>query len=261
MGAPEGRRVDMKGPIATGNTAEIYLNDAGYAVKVYKEGFPGDEALKEAEKQRYIHSLGIPVPEILELTTFNGRQALVMEYIEGETLGDLAMKNRTLLEDYLAVSVEIQMMIHEKEAPGLEPMRDKLTRQIDDVPSLPSEEKMGLLKQVDQLSGTKLCHGDLHLFNLVKTRDGIRVLDWVDASSGDIRADVFRTYLLYVGVDQELAGQYLALYCEKSGVDRDEVLQWQAVIAGARLSENVPGEDAERLRKIVRQGVNGRRDE
>lgn len=248
----------MKGPIATGNTAEIYLNDAGHAVKVYKEGFPADEALKEAEKQRYIHSLGIPVPEVLELTTFNGRQALVMEYIEGETLGDLAMKNQTLMEDYLSVSVEIQMMIHEKEAPGLEPMRDKLIRQLQDVSSLSSEEKMDLLKQVDQLSGTKLCHGDLHLFNLVETEDGIRVLDWVDASSGDIRADVVRTYLLYVGFDQEIAGQYLALYCEKSGVDRDEVLQWQAVIAGARLSENVPGEDADRLLGIVRQGVKGR---
>lgn len=247
----------MKGPIGIGNTAEIYLNDAGHAVKVYKEDFPADEALKEAEKQRYIHFLGIPVPEVLELTTFNGRQAFVMEYIEGETLGDLAMKDRTLLEDYLAVSVEIQMMIHEKEAPGLEPMRDKLTRQLQDVSSLSSEEKVGLLKQVEQLSGTKLCHGDLHLFNLVKTRDGIRILDWVDASSGDIRADVVRTYLLYVGFDQEIAGQYLALYCEKSGLQREEILQWGPMIAGARLSENVPGEDADRLLGIVRQGVKG----
>ncbi|GLI86001.1 aminoglycoside phosphotransferase [Rossellomorea marisflavi] len=245
----------MKGPIATGNTAEIYLNDAGHAVKVYKEGFLADVVLKEAEKQRYIHSLGIPVPEVLELTTFNGRQALVMEYIEGETLGDLAMKDRTLLEDYLSVSVEIQMMIHEKDAPGLEPMTDKLTRQLHDASSLSSEEKMGLLKQVDQVSGTKLCHGDFHLFNLVETEDGIRVLDWVDASSGDIRADVVRTYLLYVGFNQEIAEQYLALYCEKSGLRREEILQWGPMIAGARLSENVPGEDADRLLEIVLEGL------
>jgi aminoglycoside phosphotransferase (APT) family kinase protein len=258
MGALERRRVNMKGPIATGNTAEIYLNDAGYAVKVYKEGFPADEARKEAEKQRYIHSLGIPVPEVLELTTFNGRQAMVMEYIEGETLGDLAMKNRTLMEGYLSVSVEIQMMIHEKEAPGLEPMRDKLARQLHNVQSISSKVKEGLLKQVNQVSGDNLCHGDFHLFNLVKTEDGIRVLDWVDSSSGDIRADVVRSYLLYSGFNQELAGQYLSLYCEKSGLEREEILHWGPVIAGARLSENVPGEDVERLLKIVRQGVNGR---
>jgi len=260
MEALERRRVDMKGPIATGNTAEIYLNDAGYAVKVYKEEFPADEARKEADKQRYIHSLGIPVPEVLELTTFNGRQALVMEYIEGDTLGDLVMKDRTLLQDYLASSVEIQMMIHEKEAPGLEPMRDKLARQLHDVQSISSKVKEGLLKQVNQVSGDNLCHGDFHLFNLVKTEDGIRVIDWVDANSGDIRADVVRSYLLYSGFDQELAGQYLSLYCEKSGLEREEVLQWGPVIAGARLSENVPGEDAERLLEIVRQGVKGRAD-
>ncbi|WP_370297363.1 phosphotransferase family protein [Rossellomorea marisflavi] len=178
-----------------------------------------------------------------------------MEYIEGETLGDLAMKNRTLLEDYLAVSVEIQMMIHEKDAPELEPMTHKLTRQLQDVSSLSSEEKMGLLKQVDQLSGTKLCHGDFHLFNLVETENGIRILDWVDASSGDIRADVIRTYLLYVGFDQEIAEQYLALYCEKSGLQSEEILQWGPMIAGARLWENVPGEDADRLLEIVSEGL------
>ncbi len=260
MGALEGRRGDMKGPIATGNTADIYLNDAGYAVKVYKEGFPADEARKEADKQRYIHSLGIPVPEILALTSFNGRQGLIMEYIEGDTLGDLAMNKRILLHDYLATSIEIQMLIHEKEAPGLEPMRDKLARQLHDVSSMSSEVKVSLLKQVNQVSGTKLCHGDFHLFNLVKTEDGIRVLDWVDASSGDIRADVVRTYLLYAGFDQEIAAQYLSLYCEKSGLEREEILQWGPVIAGARLSENVPGEDAERLLEIVRQGVKGRTD-
>lgn len=245
----------MKGPIATGNTAEIYLNDAGHAVKVYKEGFPADEALKEAEKQRYIHSLGIPVPEVLELTTFNGRQALVMEYIEGNTFGDLAMKDRTLLEDYLAVSVEIQMMIHGKEAPGLERMTDKLSRQMQDVPSLSSKVKACLLSRVHELTGDNLCHGDFHLFNLVKIPDGIRILDWVDASCGDIRADVYRTYLLYTGFDHEIAEQYLSLYCEKSGQQRQEILQWGPVIAGARLSENVPGEDADRLREIVLEGL------
>ncbi|BCB37562.1 hypothetical protein BCJMU51_2449 [Bacillus cereus] len=37
----------------------------------------------------------------------------------------------------------------------------------------------------------------------------VNIIDWVDASSGDIRADVFRTYLLYAQSHIELAEMYL----------------------------------------------------
>ena len=49
------------------------------------------------------------------------------------------------------------------------------------------------------------------------------VIDWVDSSAGDIRADVYRTYLLYSQLSIELADLYLRLYCEKSGLLRSEI--------------------------------------
>lgn len=77
------------------------------------------------------------------------------------------------------------------------------------------------------------------------------VIDWVDSSAGDIRADVYRTYLLYSQLSSELADMYLRLYCEKSGLLRSEVFQWAPIIAGARLSESVSSEKSERLIDII----------
>ena len=58
----------------------------------------------------------------------------------------------------------------------------------------------------------------------------VKVIDWVDASSGDIRADVFRTYLLYSQASVELAEMYLHIYCSRTGLSRDEVFQWAPIL-------------------------------
>ncbi|MGA4722158.1 hypothetical protein [Fictibacillus nanhaiensis] len=79
------------------------------------------------------------------------------------------------------------------------------------------------------------------------------VLDWIDATSGDVRADVYRSYLLYAQHSENLAELYLHLYCEKSGISKDEIFQWAAIVAAARLSENVSSDNRESLLKIVHQ--------
>ena len=33
---------------------------------------------------------------------------------------------------------------------------------------------------------------DFHPFNLIMSNNNVKIIDWVDASSGDIRADLFR---------------------------------------------------------------------
>jgi aminoglycoside phosphotransferase (APT) family kinase protein len=97
----------------------------------------------------------------------------------------------------------------------------------------------------------RLCHGDFHLFNLIKADNRVIVLDWVDSSLGDIRADVYRTYLLYLHFASELAELYLQLYCKKSGMKMTEVFQWAPIIAAARLSESVGLENSEQLTEII----------
>ncbi|EIT84449.1 aminoglycoside phosphotransferase [Fictibacillus macauensis ZFHKF-1] len=238
-------------PIARGNTAKIYLSD-NKIVKVYNDFLPDTESINEANKQKYAYSCGLPVPKILEVTKINGEQAIIMEYIKGETLGNLMLKDKEQAEYYMNISVDMQLEIHSIIPNATEPMYDKLYRQIETVNTLDRRLKSYLLKKLESFTyENRLCHGDFHLFNLIMTDNQVVVIDWVDSSAGDIRADIYRTYLLYSQFSSELADLYLRLYCEKSGLLRSEVFQWAPIIAGARLSESVSSENSERLMEII----------
>ncbi|WP_280771693.1 aminoglycoside phosphotransferase family protein [Salipaludibacillus daqingensis] len=247
--------MDIGNLIAKGNTAKIYHSD-NKIVKIFNDFLPDTESINEANKQKYAYSCGLPVSEILGVTKINGEQAIIMEYVKGETLGVLMFEDKEQAEYYLNISVDMQLKIHSinPNPEAIEPMYDKLYRQIETMNKLDEKQKYDLLKKLNSFTyENRLCHGDFHLFNLIKTDNQVVVIDWVDSSAGDIHADVYRTYLLYSQVSSELADMYLRLYCEKSGILKSDVFQWAPVIAGARLSESVSTENSERLMMIINQ--------
>ena len=101
-------------------------------------------------------------------------------------------------------------------------MRKRLERHVH---KLDESKKKNILQKLDSITfDFRLCHGDFHPFNLILSKEEkVKVIDWVDASSGDIRADVFRTYLLYSQSSVELAEMYLHIYCSRTVLSRDEV--------------------------------------
>ena len=241
----------LREPIASGNTADIYLHE-NQIIKIFKDHLPDTESNYEAQKQRVAFESGLRVPKILDVKKVNGKQSIIMEYVEGKTLGELVTENMDQVGSFLEMSVNIQMEIHAVLTESLEPMRIKLQRQIEAVEGMDVQVKTFLLKKLASMGMEKrLCHGDFHLYNLIKSVDGIFIIDWVDASSGDPRADVCRTYILYSQVSLDIAELYLQLYCEKSGWSRNEILEWAPIIAAARLSENVATEDSDRLMKYI----------
>lgn len=240
-------------PIAIGNTAKIYLYE-NKIHKVFNDYFSETESLKEAEKQKFAHSCGLPVPKIIDVTNIGGQQVIIMEYIEGKSIGDLLLKDMEQAEYYLNISIDFQRKIHEVEADSMEQMTEKLSRQIESAAILDNRHKSALIEKLNRMSyKNMLCHGDFHLFNLIMSDENVTIIDWVDSSAGDIRADVYRTYLLYAIHSTEIADKYLNLYCEKSGLQKEEVMQWAPIIAAARLAEIVPTENPKRLLEIINQ--------
>ncbi|MDV2682786.1 aminoglycoside phosphotransferase family protein [Alkalihalophilus lindianensis] len=239
-------------PFAKGNTAEIYLHQ-NKIVKVFHDHLPDGESSYEAKKQTYAHSCGLPVPEVYDVSTINGRQAIIMEFVNGRTLGEMLLEDRGQAAHYMELAVDIQRVIHQIVADSFESMAVKLRRKIEFAPQLNTKYKSALLQKLSMLtSKNHLCHGDFHLFNIMMTETNeVMIIDWVDSSAGDILADVYRTYLLYTQYDQELAEMYLRIYCKKSGFTREEIMEWAPIIAGARLSENVSWERNERLMEVV----------
>ncbi|WP_080843568.1 phosphotransferase family protein [Cytobacillus gottheilii] len=243
--------MNLGNPIASGNTANIYLSEKKI-IKVFKDFLPESESINEAKKQNYAHSCGLPVPKIYQVTKINGKQAIIMEYAAGETLGNLLAKEPAHFTYYLNMSIDEQQKIHRIIPTPLESMHDKLTNQIKSVNLLNSKQKLLLLKKLDSFSfEPRLCHGDFHLYNLIKTKDRVVVIDWIDCSAGDKCADVYRTYLLYTQVSTVLAEQYIKLYCKKSGMKMSDIFKWAPIVAAARLAENVSSEDSGRLLAII----------
>ena len=243
-------------PIAKGNTAEIYLYD-NKIVKLFKEYLLGTESMNEAKKQKYAYSCGLPVPNVFEVTKIHDRQAIIMEYVKGDSVGDLLLNNLNEADHYIDICVKEQKKIHAicVNTDDMESMREKLERQIKSVHKLDESKKKNILQKLDSITfDFRLCHGDFHPFNLILSKEEkVKVIDWVDASSGDIRADVFRTYLLYSQSSVELAEMYLRIYCSRTGLSRDEVFQWAPIIIAARFSEKVSPQNEVYLRRLLNQ--------
>jgi aminoglycoside phosphotransferase (APT) family kinase protein len=120
--------------------------------------------------------------------------------------------------------------------------------------TLTPAQKSNLQNKLNSLKvEARLCHGDFHPFNIIIGDSTVSVIDWVDASSGDVRTDVIRTYLLISEASGILADRYVEIYCSLTGISRDEIFHWLPIIAAARLSENVSEAEQKRLLDIIRE--------
>ena len=138
--------MDLGTPIAMGNTAKVFLHQ-NKIIKVFNDFLPDTESTYEANKQRFAYATGLSVPEIFDVTTIDGKQAIVMEYVKGKTVGDLLLENKDEAEYYMNISIDIQQKIHTIEADSLEPMSYKLRKQIEAANLLDDRQKDILLKK------------------------------------------------------------------------------------------------------------------
>ncbi|MBG9580848.1 aminoglycoside phosphotransferase [Bacillus thuringiensis] len=247
--------MNLENPIAKGNTAEIYLYD-NKIMKLFKDYLPNTESMNEAKKQKYAYSCGLSVPNVFEVTKIQNRQAIIMEYVKGDSIGDLLLNNLNEAEYYINICVNEQKKIHaiRVNTGEMEAMEERLERQIKSVHKLDEKQKENILNKLHSIKfDSRLCHGDFHPFNLILSEKNVSIIDWVDACSGDIRADVFRTYLLYAQSHIELAEMYLQIYCRNTDLTRGEIFQWAPIITAARFSEKVSPQNEVDLNKLLNQ--------
>lgn len=247
--------MNLGNPIAKGNTAEIYLYDTK-VVKLFKEYLPNTESMNEAKKQKYAYSCGLSVPNVFEVTKIKNRQAIIMEYVKGDSIGDLLLNNLNEAEYYINICVNEQKKIHaiRVNTDEMEAMGERLERQIKSVHKLDEKQKESILNKLNSIKfEPRLCHGDFHSFNLILSEKNVSIIDWVDACSGDIRADVFRTYLLYAQSHIELAEMYLQIYCRNTDLTRDEIFQWAPIMIAARFSEKVSPQNEVYINRLLNQ--------
>lgn len=226
-------------------TSKTVYRDGDLSVKVFDENYSKADVLNEALNLARVEETGLNTPKVHEVTKIDGKWAIVSDFIEGKTLARLMEENPDKLEEYMNMFVDVQLSMHEKTAPLLNKLKDKMTRKIKET-DLDATTRYELQTRLESMpKHSKLCHGDFNPSNVVIKSDGTAwILDWAHATQGNASADAARTYLLFwLEGNMKAAELYLDLFCKKSDTAKQYVQKWLPIVAA---SQSVKGKPEER---------------
>ena len=115
--------------IAVRNTKTVY-RDGDRCIKVFNKSHPKSDILNEALNITRIEETGINVPRLLEVTSFDGKWALVYEFVHGKTLAQLMEESPEKKDELLERFVDIQLSVQSHTCPMLTQIKDKMQRKI-----------------------------------------------------------------------------------------------------------------------------------
>jgi len=158
---------------------KVIYRDGDKCIKVFNEEYSKADVLHEALTQARIEETGLNIPKVHEVIVVDGKWAIVSDFIEGKTMAQLMEENPEKKEEYISLLVDIQLSIHEKRAPMLIKLKDKMNRKIS-ASSLDATTRYELHTRLEGMpKHTKVCHGDLNPSNIIITPDGTPyIIDW-----------------------------------------------------------------------------------
>ena len=230
--------------IAVRNNKTIYRDGDNY-IKVFDSDFSKADILNEALNQARVEETGLNIPHVKEVTTIDGKWAIISNYISGKTLERLMQENPEKKPEYLELFVDLQIEVQSKSCPLLTKLKDKMNRKISQA-DLDATTRYDLHSRLEGMpKHTKLCHGDFNPSNIIIGDDGkAYVTDWSHATQGNASADVARTYLLFwLAGDIDGANEYLDLFCKKTNTAKQYIQKWMPIVAA---SQSVKGNKEER---------------
>jgi uncharacterized protein (TIGR02172 family) len=243
--------------IAEGQTAEILAWGDGVVLKLYRDGYPPEEAEREAECVRAVVAEGVATPNAIEVVTVEGRPGVVFERVDGPTMLEQVMAEPEGAAGWARLLAEEQASLHARHTAAPPSLKERLARKIAEADGLSDILRARARQTLGKLpDGDALCHGDFHPSNILLTERGPVVVDWVDVTRGHPLADVARTCVLlrFAALPPELdpaarehidrvrhafCDAYLERYRALRPFSRAELAAWMAPVAAGRLSERI----------------------
>lgn len=225
-------------------TSKTIYRDGDKVIKVFDEDFSKADVLNEALNQARVEETGLHIPKIIEVTKIDGKWAIISEYISGKTLAQLMEENPQKTDEYIELLVNLQLEMHSKKAPLLNKLKDKMNRKISES-ALDATTRYELHARLEGMpKHNKVCHGDFNPSNIIISENNTPyIIDWSHATQGNASADAARTYLLFcLSGNEDLANQYLDLFCKKSDTAKQYVQQWLPIVAASQLVKGKPEE-------------------
>jgi len=262
--------ISLSTPIAEGRTAEVYEWQDNHVLKLYYDWCPPHWVEQEAKVAHAVSEGGIPTPAAGEIVEVDHRRGLVYERVTGiSMLQDMNSRPWMMLK-YARSLAELQVKVNQLSIPGLWSGKEGMMNAIRRAPDLTDDLREKTLEHLAALrDGKKVCHGDFHPGNVLLTKKGVIIIDWMTACSGNPWADVARTSMILT-IGAKRAGKqvkpiirilinlyhqtYLKHYQNLIPDKYNEFRKWLPVIAASRLDEHIEPE-REALIKMVREGL------
>lgn len=215
--------------------------DGDVVIKLFNENYSKADVLNEALNQARVEETGLNIPKVQEVTLIDGKWALIIDYIEGETLAELMEKNPAKKAEYIDRLVDLQLEMHSKKVPLLNKLKDKMNRKIS-ATNFSATIRYELHERLEGMpKHTKLLHGDLDPSNVIVSAKGDYIIDWAHATQGNASADAARTFLLFtLQGDEKSAEIYLNAFCKKSDTAKQYVQKWIPIVAASQTIKNKP---------------------
>lgn len=255
--------------IGEGNTAEVYLWGNSQVLKLFKPHISEEVILHEFQVGQIIQSVNINIPKAFKLIKQGNRKGIIYKRIEGNTFINQLVNKPWKVEELGREFARQHFMIHKCTSLELPSYADRLTSQIQQTKLLSTDIKSIIIDKLEELPDAPfICHGDYHPDNLIFTKEGWYVIDWLTAVSGNPLADVARTKMILLhasipksipspirllirSLKQKLAFQYIKEYIHLTNCTSSEITQWEVVVSAARLSETIPNEEKDRLLHLI----------
>jgi aminoglycoside phosphotransferase (APT) family kinase protein len=266
--------LDKRQRLGQGRTAEIFAWGDGRVIKLFRHPDFEGAAQAEAGQTRLAHAAGAPAPAVFGLEWIEGRPGIVCERVEGRTMLAQMLAQVWGAARFARDFANLHARIHRCSGAGLAPQARKAAELSEWVKAsaLFSDPVRG--EVLDALAhlpdGDRLCHGDFHPDNILLTRRGPVVIDWMNAWRGHPLADVARTALLLrlaelpPGVVLRLVVTlvrglfhewYLRHYFRaQTAYARADLEAWMRPMAVVRLTDGIASEQ-ERLLALIEAGA------
>jgi aminoglycoside phosphotransferase (APT) family kinase protein len=254
--------------VGEGRTAEVFVWNETQVLKLFRGFMPPKAALREFDNSQAVFQAGVPVPRPGGVAELDGRTGLVFQKVDGPTMLRRVASRPWTIVTAAHTLAGLHSDMHDRAAPALQPLEERLDRNVRAAPDLPEAARHATLRRLEGLpDGESICHGDFHPDNVLMSPQGPVIIDWSIATRGDPNADVARTSLMLSlgSVPSDTPARtridllrrlfhylYMRHYLRLRGVSRGQVEVWRLPVAAARLNERISGEREVLLNLILR---------
>ena len=192
--------IDIRGAVAIGHgkSGDVLRLRDGTVLKLFSAQTQRDIVVREFRALQVIRSLGIRSTDPIEMLSVAGRPAIRSSYVAGFQILDRVKRNPIGMTWALVRLAWQQAQLHavridDGRLPGGKTViADRIAT------SCAGDRAIGIaLARLEMLpDGDHLCHGDLHLGNVVAARGRWTIVDWARATAGTPASDAARTQLL-----------------------------------------------------------------